>query len=115
MTRGGGRSTIAAMNDDRASRRIFPTTDRQRAVVLPFPTQESRGTRRRAGGVTTAGRKRAPGPRLPVEPDDFDVNREWDLLITRVVQAWCWRDPGSIRVVEDCLARLKPPVESDWS
>jgi hypothetical protein len=111
MTRGGGRSTIAAMNDDRASRRISPTTDRERAVVLPFPTHESRGTRRRAGGAAKA----ASGPGLLVEPDDFDVNREWDLLITRAVQAWCWRDPGSIRVVEDCLARLKPPVESDWS
>jgi hypothetical protein len=31
------------------------------------------------------------------------------------VQAWCWRDPDSIRVVERCLARLKASVEADWS
>jgi len=46
---------------------------------------------------------------------DFDVNAEWDMLITRTVQAWCWRDPGSIRALEDCLARVKASVERDWS
>ena len=79
--------------------------DHQRSVVLPFPPQDSRARRRRA---------RISARRL-VRRNDVDTNAEWDVLLTRAVQAWCWRDPDSIRVVEQCLARLKASVEADWS
>ena len=78
--------------------------DHQRPVVLPFPTEEGRARRRK---TRMSGR--------PVRQNDVDANAEWDVLLTRAVQAWCWRDPDSIRVVEQCLARLKVSVEADWS
>ena len=78
--------------------------DQQRPVVLPFPTEESRARRRRTRISARPGRQKEP-----------DTNTEWDVLLTRAVQAWCWRDPDSIRVVEQCLARLKIAVDADWS
>jgi len=81
--------------------------DHERSVVLPFPTRESRARRWRTEVTRSAPR--------PVRPNDVDTNAEWDVLLTRAVQAWCWRDPDSIRVVEQCLARLKRSVKADWS
>ena len=82
--------------------------DNKGAVVLPFPTEDIREKRRRASAPKNSARR-------PGRQDDADTNAEWDVLLTRAVQAWCWRDPDSIRVVEQCLARLKVSVEVDWS
>jgi hypothetical protein len=82
--------------------------DQQRSVVLPFPTQKSRDRRRKRSAATKSARR-------GVGQTDVDANAEWDVLLTRAVQAWCWRDPDSIRVVEQCLARLKVSVDADWS
>jgi len=91
MTRRDDSPTMARMNHERP-------------VVLPFPTEESRARRRRARISARPARR-----------NDVDTNAEWDVLLTRAVQAWCWRDPDSIRVVERCLVRLKASVEADWS
>ena len=91
-------------------------TDHQRAVVLPFPTQAGGGSWKRPGGAPNAGEVPSQWLRRRIVVlDDAQVNAEWDLLITNVVEAWCWRDPSSVRVVEECLARIKRLVENDWS
>jgi hypothetical protein len=88
-------------------------TDRRRTVVVPFRTPERGRTPRRSGAE---GDRRTWVARFwELVDSGFDENAEWDLLITRTVQAWCWRDPGSVRAVEECLARLKASVERDWS
>jgi len=102
------------MDHRRAPKGVSPTTDPQRAVVLPFRTQERRG-RRRSAGAAKADRRRVALLGPLIEPADLEVNAEWDLLITRAVQAWCWRDPESVRAVEECLSGIKPLVTFDWS
>ena len=104
---------MARMDHHRTPKGTSPTTDPQRAVVLPFRTQERRGRRRRTGAAKADRRRVLLGPLI--EPADVEVNAEWDLLITRAVQAWCWRDPESVRGVEECLSRIKPLVTFDWS
>jgi hypothetical protein len=105
---------MAAMDHHRAPNGASPTTDPEQAVVLPFPTQERRARRRRARAEKAARRRVALLGTL-VEPLDVELNAEWDLLLTRAIQAWCWRDPDSIRTVEECLVRIKPSVTRDWS
>jgi hypothetical protein len=46
---------------------------------------------------------------------DHEVNSEWDLLIRLATQAWSWRDPESLDVLEHTVNRLRTWIASDWS
>ena len=46
---------------------------------------------------------------------DQEVNSEWDLLIRLATQAWSWRDPESLDVLEHTVSRLRTWIGSEWS
>jgi hypothetical protein len=45
---------------------------------------------------------------------DQEVNSEWDLLIRLATQAWSWRDPESLDVLERTVTRLRTWIGHDW-
>ncbi len=47
--------------------------------------------------------------------DDREVNSAWDELMKLVIQAWSWRDPESLDVLESALGKLKRRIAHDWS
>lgn len=45
---------------------------------------------------------------------DREVNSEWDTLIRLATQAWSWRDPESLDVLEGTVTRLRTWIGHDW-
>ena len=45
---------------------------------------------------------------------DQEVNSEWDTLIRLATQAWSWRDPESLDVLEGTVTRLRTWIGHDW-
>jgi hypothetical protein len=82
-----------------------------RGVLLPF---------RRAARPTMTGRTGSPSQEAQDATAanvsvDHEVNTEWDLLIRLATQAWSWRDPESLDVLEHTVNRLRTWIGSDWS
>jgi hypothetical protein len=46
---------------------------------------------------------------------DSEINAEWDLLIRLATQAWSWRDPESLDVLERSVSRLRNWIGHDWA
>jgi hypothetical protein len=66
---------------------------------------------------------RPPGRLIQLEPylrrraetqQEAGLNALWDELLVAVGDAWCWRDPESVRAVEESLERVKTRVVEDW-
>jgi hypothetical protein len=87
-----------------------------KGVVVPFrrvPKPRGPGQPRAARLRSTpsdAGRAAAAQPSI-----DGEVNAEWDLLIRLATQAWSWRDPESLDVLEHTLSRLRNWIGHDWA
>ena len=86
-----------------------------RGVVVPFRTVQKparppspTGGRRRTASADGSGAT-AARPGL-----DHEVNAEWDLLIRLATQAWSWRDPESLDVLEHTVTRLRTGIGHDW-
>ena len=87
-----------------------------RGVLLPFrraarPTRNPHVMTGRTGNPSQDGQG-ATAANVSV---DHEVNSEWDLLIRLATQAWSWRDPESLDVLEHTLNRLRTWIRSDWS
>jgi len=87
-----------------------------RGILLPFrraapPTGHTRLLTGRTGGPS----QDAGGATAAHVSVDHEVNSEWDLLIRLATQAWSWRDPESLDVLEHTVNRLRTWIASDWS
>ena len=87
-----------------------------RGVLLPFrraagPVRPTRVLTGRTGGPSQDAQG-ATAARVSV---DQEVNSEWDLLIRLATQAWSWRDPESLDVLEHTVSRLRTWIGSEWS
>jgi hypothetical protein len=85
-----------------------------RGIVLPFRNGTRVAVPPPASPPHVVASCREREPRL-YEADDREINAEWDLLIRLATQAWSWRDPDSLDVLEDTLARLRTWIGHDWS
>jgi hypothetical protein len=52
--------------------------------------------------------------RLEELRQDAALDTAWNEFLAAAEEAWSWRDPETLRVIEDCLRRLKTPVLRDW-
>jgi hypothetical protein len=52
--------------------------------------------------------------RLAETQQEACVNAQWDELLVAVADAWCWRDPESVRAVAESLQRVRARVVEDW-
>jgi hypothetical protein len=87
-----------------------------RAKVVPF---------RRARRPSRVARVAPSSPGAPIQDAsgtaaarvsvDHEVNSEWDLLIRLATQAWSWRDPESLDVLEEAVTKLRNWIGHDWS
>jgi hypothetical protein len=87
-----------------------------KGVVVPFRPVPRPGR----PGKPTAGRLRgtpsdAGGAAAAQVSVDGEVNAEWDLLIRLATQAWSWRDPESLDVLEHTVSRLRNWIGHDWA
>ncbi len=79
----------------------------QRGLVLPFRPRAPR-----PGAVLPSGQ--AEGVQIVLGRGDQEVNAEWNLFIGLATQAWSWRDPDSLEVLEQTVARLRECIARDW-
>jgi hypothetical protein len=81
----------------------------EKALILQFPTP---GPSR---GRSTRGEKTASV--VPLEPEaypDASRNAKWDRLSLLALDAWCWRDPESLRRLEAAVKRLQRTIAREW-
>ena len=87
-----------------------------RGIVVPFrgvrKASRPAGTTQSTPRTAAADGSGAPAARPSV---DYELNAEWDLLIRLATQAWSWRDPESLDVLEHTLTRLRTWIGHDWS
>jgi hypothetical protein len=87
-----------------------------KSVVVPF----RRVSRPDRPGQSTVGRLRstacdAGGAAAAQASTDGEINAEWDLLIRLATQAWSWRDPESLDVLEHTVSRIRNCIGHDWT
>ena len=85
-------------------------------VVVPF----RRAPRPDRPGQRTVSRLRstprdAGGAAAAQASADGEINAEWDILIRLATQAWSWRDPESLDVLEHTVSRLRSWIGRDWA
>ena len=85
-----------------------------KGIVLPFRNR-ARGSVRAPGRQLARGSSRTCAAVRPEVPTDDAINQEWDLLIRLATQAWSWRDPESVDVLEQAVTRLRAWIGYDWS
>jgi len=87
-----------------------------KGVVVAFRRVPRPG---RPGQPTAARLRRAPsdagGAAAAQASVDDEVNSEWDLLIRLATQAWSWRDPESLDMLEHTVSRLRNWIGHDWA
>ncbi|HEV7731316.1 MAG TPA: hypothetical protein VGR62_04100 [Candidatus Binatia bacterium] len=83
-----------------------------RGVVVPFRATRQTVARRRA----IAARAVQTAPVLPCLDPELEAQRNaaWDELLRLTIQAWSWRDPDSVRVLEGALDDVKVETARDW-
>lgn len=80
--------------------------------VVPFRATRRTAARRR----TLAAMVSAADPMLPAIDVEAEERRNaaWDEMLRVAIQAWSWRDPESLEVLEEALAGVSGEVERDW-
>ena len=87
-----------------------------RGVLVPFRrAARSGGHTRVLTGRTGNPSQDGQGATAAHLSVDHEVNSEWDMLIRLATQAWSWRDPESLDVLEHTVNRLRTWIGSDWS
>ncbi len=83
-----------------------------RGVVVPFRATRQTIARRRAA----VARACQTAPVLPYLDPAAEAlrNAAWDELLRLAIQAWSWRDPDSLRVLEGALADVNAETARDW-
>jgi hypothetical protein len=86
-----------------------------RGIVVPFQ-RARRSARPTHVPVSHAGlpHQDASGNAAARVSVDHEVNTEWDMLIRLATQAWSWRDPESLDVLERTVTRLRTWIGHDW-
>jgi hypothetical protein len=87
-----------------------------RGVLLPF--RRVPRPLRHAHAVVSRTGNRPPdvqGAAAAHASLDHEVNDEWDLLIRLATQAWSWRDPESLDVLENTVTSLRNWIGREWS
>src|SRR5262245_53379125 len=85
-----------------------------RGTVLLF-RNPARGSATAPGRPLPHGSSGTCAAVRPEVPTDEAINQEWDLLIRLATQAWSWRDPESVDVLERTVTRLRAWIGYDWS
>jgi hypothetical protein len=114
----------SSLNSKRITRPVMADTikgaetmeSESKGVVVPF----RRVPRPGSPGQPTAGRLRTTpsdaGGAAAAHPSvDGEVNAEWDLLIRLATEAWSWRDPESLDLLEHTVSRLRNWIGHDWA